>query len=603
MPKMKTTDKTIDNIRRNRKLLVVLFGLLLATFLAADLTAQPPGRGGPGGPGGPGAPDVKLVDEFDADGDGRLNKDERARARESLKSRSEELRQGRGPGGRRPGGGGRGPGGRGGDRPTGSAGPLVDPADVEVYPQAGLYDENVLRTLFIQFENDDWEQELADFKPTDVEVPATLMVDGQSYPNVGVSFRGASSFFMVPAGLKRSLNVSIDYGDDEQRLYGYKTLNLLNFNGDSGLMSSYLYSQIASQKIAAPKVNFVKVVINGRSWGLYANAQQFNKEMIDENFGTRKGARWKVGGSPRGDGGLRFLGDDVQEYRSRYEIKSKDKEKSWNDLIKLCQVLNETPVEELDTALESILDVDGALWFLAVDVALINSDGYWTRASDYCIYQNPDGKFHVLPHDMNESFRAARGGRGGGPGGRGGRGRRGPGGFGGPGGDGPPPERDDKAGPPKDKGDRPERDRKVEGRERRGAPRESALAGSGYELDPLVGLDQDRFPLRSRLLANPKLKQRYLQYVRTIARDMISWEQMGPQVEKATQLIESEVNADTRKLMTYEAFQKATSLTSPAEPGSLREFAEKRSTFLLEHPAIKDLPKDDAKVKSKDDSK
>ena len=44
------------------------------------------------------------------------------------------------------------------------------------------------------------------------------------------------------------------------------------------------------------------------------------------------------------------------------------------------------------------------LWFLALDNALINNDGYWTRASDYSLYRDPKGKFHVIPHDMNEAF-------------------------------------------------------------------------------------------------------------------------------------------------------------------------------------------------------
>ncbi len=606
---MRITTKEIAS-----QLTIFVFILFWGCLFATETNAQPPGFGGPGGPGGPNAADLEIVKDFDVDGDGILNTEERKKAREWLQARSRE-NGARGPGRRGPGGrGGRGARGRGGARPTGSEGAKVDPADVEVFPNAGLYDDKVLRTLFIQFEQDDWEQELAEFKPTDVEVPATLSVDGETYPNVGVSFRGASSFFSVPAGLKRSLNLSMDFIDDEQRLLGYKTLNLLNCNGDASLMSSYLYSRIASEKIAAPKVNFVKVVINGRNWGIYANVQQFNKEFVEENYGTRKGARWKVGGSPRGDGGLRYLGDDIEEYRSRYEIKSKDKQESWDDLIELCRVLNETPVEDLESALEPILDIDGVLWFLALDVATINSDGYWTRASDYCIYQNPDGKFHILPHDMNESFRASRGGRGG-PGGPGGR-RRGPGppdGFGGPPGGGgpprggppeggpppggpppggPPPEGPEGVGPPPGEFG-PPRDRGGAGRGRRGAERNGAPASSGYELDPLVGLDQERFPLRSRLLANPALKERYLQYVRTIAEDWIAREHLGPQIENARQLIEEEVKADTRKLMSYEAFQQATSQATPAKPGSLREFAEKRSKFLLDHPAISELPERD----------
>ena len=33
-----------------------------------------------------------------------------------------------------------------------------------------MYDANVLRTIFLEFENEDWEAELADFKSTDVDV-------------------------------------------------------------------------------------------------------------------------------------------------------------------------------------------------------------------------------------------------------------------------------------------------------------------------------------------------------------------------------------------------------------------------------------------------
>ena len=89
-------------------------------------------------------------------------------------------------------------------------GPKVSPADVKSYPNAGLYDADVLRTIFIDFDNKkDWEAELADFYHTDVEVPATVTVDGKKFSEVGIHFRGNSSYFGVPAGYKRSLNVSL----------------------------------------------------------------------------------------------------------------------------------------------------------------------------------------------------------------------------------------------------------------------------------------------------------------------------------------------------------------------------------------------------------
>ena len=395
-----------------------------------------PGVGGPGGPGfgGPGGGNRALVEKFDKDGDGRLNTKER----EAAQAESAGGSRGQGAGGQGPGGRGGGPGGQ---REPAKPGLKLTEGEAPKYPDADLYDTSVLRTLFIHFENEKWEEELAAFNNTDVEVPAQLVVDGKTYPEVGVHFRGMSSYMMVPAGYKRSLNLTMDLVDSDQRLYGYKTLNLLNANGDPSYLSSVLYSHIARKYIAAPKANFVRVVINGENWGVYVNVQQFNKDFVAENFGTTKGARWKVSGNPGADGGLRYTGDDLAEYKRRYQIKSADDEKAWQDLIGLCKLLDETPSDQLESKLAKVLDIDNALWFLALDCALVNSDGYWTRASDYSIYQDENRKFHLIPHDMNEAFHGATGG---GPGGRGGRGRpggAGPGGEGlsvqGPGGEGP----------------------------------------------------------------------------------------------------------------------------------------------------------------------
>ena len=115
-------------------------------------------------------------------------------------------------------------------------------------------------------------------------------------------------------------------------------------------------------------------------------------------------------------------------------------------------------------------------------------------------------------------------------------------------------------------------------------------------MDPLVGMGQDRFPLRSKLLAHPKFKTLYLQHLRHIAKTSLNWETLGPKVEQWKSLIADEVKADTRKLMTYEAFEKATDSSSPAKPGSVREFAEKRSEYLLDHPEIKKLPEEWVKL-------
>src|SRR4030095_5849231 len=153
--------------------------------------------------------------------------------------------------------------------------------------------------------------------------------------------------------------------------------NLLNSHTDPTFLRTVLYYEVARQYIPAPKANYARVVINGESWGVYINAQQFDKEFIHDWFGTTKGARWKVPGSPRGRGGLNYLGEEVADYKRIYELKTRDDPKSWRDLIHLCQGLDETPLDRLENDLAPLLDLDGTLKFLALENALINSDGYW----------------------------------------------------------------------------------------------------------------------------------------------------------------------------------------------------------------------------------
>jgi len=570
-----------------------------------------------------------------------------------------------------------------------------------------------LRTLFLRFDGDDWEQELEAFRGTDVEVPASLEVDGRTLRHVGVRFRGNTSYMMVRSGRKRPLNLTLGMVHRRQRLDGYRTLNLLNAHEDPTLMRTVLFLEAARRYIPAPRANFVRLVINGESWGIYTNVQQFDKTFGRDFHGTRKGARWKVPGSPGGRGGLKYLGDDLEPYRRIYQLKSKENPKAWVSLILLCKTLSETPIERLETALAPMLDVDGVLRFLALDNALVNNDGFWARASDYGLYLDVHGRFHVVPLDVNETFAASGFGP---PGGRGRRlpdpgallarpfmmgadrdgdgklnreeftsladlwfthaavdptapitrrpfvkgltawidrgadhGERSRSGEGEP----PAPRRPRRFSPLRfagsdlfraidEDGDgaltRAHLEKRLDAwfeawdREKSGAltgaelrrglsdvlQRARARAADGgpgdvrggddrrfgpgrmpgpgggrgprrgsVELDPLIlANDADR-PLASKLLAIPRLRTRYLSYVRDIAESWLDWEKTGPLVRRFRALIEEDVKADTRKLDSTQAFEEG------IEGGarSLRSFFERRRAFLLEHPEVRKAPR------------
>ena len=491
-----------------------------------------------------------ILAQFDASKNGRLDSAERKAAREWLAKQpptglAAVMGRIAGPGG--PGGPGAPPGlpplgGRG--MAPASAGQRLSSDAVRTYRDEPFYDTNVLRTLFLQFENADWEKELADFYNTDVDVPAVLTVDGRPYRDVGVRFRGMSSFAFVPEGSKRSLNVSIDFADNDQRVQGYRTLNLLNANSDPTFVRALLYSHIARQYVPAARVNYTRVVINGESWGVYLNAEQFNSDFVRDRFKDKGGARWKVPGSPIGRGGMAYLGENIDAYRGIYAIKSRDDQQSWRRLIQMFKVLTETPPDRLEAELSPLLNIDGALRFLALEVALVNTDGYWTRASDYNIYLDSQGRVHVLPHDMNEGLEeeGAPGGPGGPPGGRG----------------GPPQLPPGIQLPP-------------------GFQIPATFGAAGAELDPLVGLNDASKPLRSKLLAVPALRAKYLGYVREIADKWLDWRTLEPLIKQYQAVIAADVKADTRKLYTTERF------SSGVDRGddSLKSFVDRRRAFLL----------------------
>ena len=470
----------------------------------------PPRGGGFGGRFGGVRPPLALVEKFDADKNKRLNSEERHAALEYVRTQ---------------GAGMRGRGGRGGfGPPMGPAEPgaRVSRSDVKAVPATvPFYDQSTLRTIFIDFADADWEDQMEAFKETDVEVPATLTVDGRSYQDVDFSFRGASSFMMVPEGRKRSLNVTLDNVRGNQNINGYNSLNLLNSHEDPTFLHSVLYLQAARDYLPAAKANWVRVVINGENWGVYVNVQQVDKPFLAEWFMTKSGTRWKVPGSPNGRGGLEYLGPSVDAYKQIYEIKGNDDPKAWAALMEMTRVLNQTPPESLEQALAPILDVDNVLRFLALESVFVNNDGYWVRASDYNIHLDANGRFRLIPHDTNETFPV-----------------RGGGGFGG-----------------------------------RGFGR----GGGDAMLDPFVGLTDTAKPLRSKLLAVPALRARYLAYVRQMATKWLDWKTLEPIVTRSESLIRAEVKADTKRLDDFEAFESGAT--------ALKAFADSRRQFLLSAPA------------------
>ena len=97
------------------------------------------------------------------------------------------------------------------------------------------------------------------------------------------------------------------------------------------------------------------------------------------------------GGGPNwGDGtaALNYLSSDTTEYQEYYHLKSSSIDEPWDVLVNVCDVLENTPIENLYAELNQVMDVDRALWFLAAENVFADDDGY--------IYKRQNGLPYLL---------------------------------------------------------------------------------------------------------------------------------------------------------------------------------------------------------------
>jgi hypothetical protein len=166
-------------------------------------------------------------------------------------------------------------------------------ADEEAPQVPGLYEETVLRTLHLEFHQSDWWEQLERNYATKVNLSADLIVDDVLYPDVGVRFKGFTSYQRAARSYKRSFNIEIDDVHDDQRLMGYRTLNLHNAYNDPSFLREVLYSNLARRYIPNVKANFVLLTINGESWGSTSTSSR--STATSSRSGSRAG-RAPVGG-------------------------------------------------------------------------------------------------------------------------------------------------------------------------------------------------------------------------------------------------------------------------------------------------------------------
>lgn len=275
-----------------------------------------------------------------------------------------------------------------------------------------LYDLKAIQEIRIVFDQPDWEEQLDAFKQAgqDERLVADATINGVLYKKIGVRYKGNSSYNSVreTGSSKLPFNIKVNYKDKKQKLPGgFVSLKLSNSFKDPSFLREVLAYEIGGKYMHTSKANFMKVYVNNKYLGLYHSTESVDERFLKEHFGSKKGTFFKcdpkwgekeLSHCPVSDkASLMYLGEDSLCYYRLYEIKSDD---GWDDLIQLAKILNKEPGK-----IESILDVNEALWMLAFNSVLVNLDSYnGMLCHNYYLYQDEENIFHPIIWDMNLCF-------------------------------------------------------------------------------------------------------------------------------------------------------------------------------------------------------
>ncbi len=259
-----------------------------------------------------------------------------------------------------------------------------------------FFSENTVENIYITISDTDWNSILGS-PLLEAYHAASITYRDTTLDNVAFRTKGSSSLQAVARmnGTRYSFKVDMNYYVDGQKLLGMKKINLNNNYKDPSYMRERLsYGMMRSLGIPTPRLSYVNLYINGSLHGLYTLVEQVDSEFLEANFENPEGDLYK----PDGAGSdLLWNGTDFSAY-SGVELKTNEDSSDNAAFMNM--------VDELNNGgdLESVIDVDEVLRYLAVSTTLSNLDSYQGRlAHNYYIYEQ-DGVFSIIPWDFNESF-------------------------------------------------------------------------------------------------------------------------------------------------------------------------------------------------------
>ena len=278
----------------------------------------------------------------------------------------------------------------------------------------GLFGTGTLLEIEILMAEEDW-QDLLD-NPTDkTEYPCDVVIDGVTYANAAIQTKGNTSLSQIasdPTTDRYSLKIKFDYYEDQNLCQGLDELVLNSNYADATYLKEYFsYQMFAQLDAAASLTAFANVSVNGENRGLYLAIEGVDESFAQRNFGADHGQLYKpdtmemggdggqMGGAAGGGADLIYTDADLSSYSAIWDSAvftptEEEEERVVQALQHICQG------EELET----YLDVDAMLRYLAAHTFTVNLDSLsGTMTHNYFLYEQ-DGRLSLIPWDYNLAF-------------------------------------------------------------------------------------------------------------------------------------------------------------------------------------------------------
>lgn len=221
---------------------------------------------------------------------------------------------------------------------------------------------------------------------------------------VGFRLRGNTS----RQSAKKSFKISFNSFTSGARTQGVKDLNLNGEHNDPSIMRARIAWELARDLgLPAPRVNHVRLFINGQAYGLYANVEHLNDDFVAHRFARDPGNLYKC----LYPANLANLGSSPGAYklssggRRVYELETNKAADDYSGLARFVTALHATTSTQSLCALDSVFQVNDYLKWLAWEITTGHWDNHSFNQNNFYLYEDPaSGLMHFMSYDADNTF-------------------------------------------------------------------------------------------------------------------------------------------------------------------------------------------------------